>query len=192
MKEEDKTYLELVNRFKTDSDLSPSDQQIMERWKFAHEVQKNQFKFGQELVDEIVDKFDVSQRTARYDIENAQKYFITEQDIDKTFWRGMLLQWQVKGLALSYANDKIKEFNAGIRNLYLILGLHKSGKGIDPKYLQKNIFNFYGDMKRLGLPEVKEEDIIQLVEEIIADENVSNDQKNKILKDAGVDTDKTQ
>lgn len=192
MKEDDKKYLELVNKFKSDEKVTEADIRIMERWKFAYDSQVNDFLMGKDLEQAIIDKFNVSVRTAKYDVENSKKYFITEEMIDKTYWRGLLLRWQMKGLQLSYAKDQIKEFNAGIRNLYLILGLHKTGKNIDPKLLQQNTFNFFTESKRVGVPQIEEADIIELVEEIIRDENVTKPQKEKILRDAGVDRSETE
>jgi hypothetical protein len=190
MKEDDKVFLELTEKFKSDTKLTTKDMEVMERWKFAHDAQTNDFIMGKELEQNLMDRFGVSLRTARYDIANAKKFFITDQQIDKDYWRGLLLSWQIKGLKLAYEANKIKEFNAGIRNLYLILNLHKTDKLVNPKLLQQNVFNFFADPKRIGLPEICEAEIIELVEDMIKDENVTPEQKNKILKDAGIHPDR--
>ncbi len=186
MKQDDKTFLQLVERFKSDQKLTEADLNIMERWKFVHDSQINSFLVGKDLEQALIDKFDISIRTARYDIANSKKFFITEEMIDKDYWRGLLLRWQLKGLKLSFDNNNFKEFNTGIRNLYMILGLGKGDKNVNPKMLRQNVFNFYSDPKRIGLEEITEAEIIELVDEITAEEKLTPEQKAKILRDAGV------
>ena len=190
MKTDDKAFLELINSYRDDKPLTEKDIKQMERWKFAHDEQVNNFKHGRDLVEAIMSKYNVSMSTAYNDIANSNKYFITEQMIDKDYWRGLLLRWQLKGLKLAYDNNKERDFNAAIRNLYLILGLHKKDNPITPGMLKESVFNFWTDVKKLGIPEVEEADIIELIEEVTLDQNITSEQKQKLYRDAGISRNK--
>jgi|LSQX01.2.fsa_nt_gb hypothetical protein len=184
MNKENQAFLELARKFKDDKPLSQMDLKIIDRWKAAHNLMVNEFMVGQDLEQALQDKYpDLSIRTIRYDIANARKFFITEEMIDKDFWRGMLLRWQLKGLHLCFKNDDTKEFNTGIRNLYLILGLHKRDRNISPGVMKQNIYNFFSDPQRAGLPQVEDADIIELVESF---DEINSEQKQKILLDVGI------
>lgn len=189
MKSEDKTFLELVNKFKSEKgeQLTEKDLVIVDRWKFAHSKMVDEFTHGEKLEQAIMKKYEVSRRTARYDIANAKKMFITEDMIDKSFWRGMLLQWQLKGLKMAFDKKAIKEFNAAIRNLYLITGLHKKQKALSPNFFKKNVYNFHSDHKKAGIPsDITDAEIVDFIDEIHTDIGLTEDQKHKLLKDAGI------
>jgi len=178
---EEHTYQELIRTVESREDLSPKQQEILDRWKFAHQKMSNDFMIGMPLEDEIMQKFGVSRNTARNDINDSSSYFITEEKIDRDLWRGRLAFWQLKGLALAFKNNNIRDFNSGIKNLYLIMGLDRKETRIDPKLFQQNIYNFFSDPTRLGITAVKESEVIQLIESI---EGLSSVERTKLIKES--------
>ncbi len=186
MNDQDKAFRQLVKAYKTDenTDLTPKDESIVLRWQYAHQVRVSEFKIGSDLEESIMEKFGVSRHTARKDIVAANKYFLTEDKIDKPFWRYILSIWQLKGLALAYENNNIRDFNSGIKNLYLILGLDQpDSKILDPKLFQKNIYNFFSDPRKVGIEPVPEHELIQIIDGF---KDISPSQRKKLFQDAEI------
>lgn len=184
MKEQDKAFLQLIRAYESDENthLTPKDESIIERWKHAHHTRTSDFKIGSELEESIMEKFGVSRHTARKDIMAANKYFLTEDRIDKPFWRYILSVWQLKGLALAYKNDNMRDFNSGIKNLYLILGLDQpDSKILDPKLFQKNIYNFFSDPRKVGIEPVPEKELLEMIDGF---KDITPSQRKKLLQDA--------
>jgi hypothetical protein len=184
MNNQDKAFRQLIKAYSSDesSELTPKDESIIERWRFTHQTRTAEFKIGSDLEEAIMEKFKVSRHTARKDIMAANKYFLTEDKIDKPFWRYILSIWQLKGLALAYENNNIRDFNSGIKNLYLILGLDQpDSKILDPKLFQKNIYNFFSDPRKVGIEPVPEHELIQIIDGF---KDISPSQRKKLFQDA--------
>lgn len=186
MNSQEKTFRQLIRAYEADEskELTIKDESILERWRFAHTTMTADFKIGSALEEEIMSKFGVSRHTARKDIMAANKYFLTDDKIDKPFWRYILSVWQLKGISLAYKNDNMRDFNSGIKNLYLILGLDQSdGKLTDPKLFQQNIYNFFSDPQKLGIEPVSEAEIIQLIDSF---KDINQSERLKLMADAGI------
>lgn len=183
MKDQDKAFRQLIKAYASDesAQLTPKDESILDRWKFAHHCRIAEFKIGADLEESIMEKFKVSRHTARKDIMAANRYFLTEDKIDKPFWRYVLSIWQLRGIALAYENDNMRDFNAGIKNLYLILGLDQpDSKILDPKLFQQNVYNFFTDPKKIGIEPVSEKELMSIIDGF---SDISPSQRKKLLQD---------
>jgi len=181
-KEVEHVYQELIRTVESREELSPKQQEILERWQFANETMRNDFLIGMPLEDMIMEKFGVSRNTARNDISASGSYFLTDEKIDKDLWRGRLAFWQLKGLALAFKNDNMRDFNSGIKNLYLIMGLDRKESGKpDPKLFQQNVYNFFSDPTRLGITAVTEREVRELIQNI---DGISPDERQQLIQDA--------
>lgn len=186
MNTEDKAFRHLIRAYEADEskELTLKDEHILERWKFAHSTMATDFKIGSALEEAIMEKYGVSRHTARKDIMAANKYFLTEDRIDKPFWRYILSVWQLKGIALAYKADNVRDFNSGIKNLYLILGLDQpDSKVLDPKLFQKNIYNFFSDPRKLGIEPVSDKEIMELIDSF---KDINQSERTKLMVDAGI------
>lgn len=178
--EAERTYQELVLSFES-KQVSPTQQIILDRWKFAHDAMRDDFLIGMPLENVMMDKFSISRTTARNDINASNSYFLTEEKVDRDLWRGRLAFWQLKGLALSFKNDNMRDFNSGIKNLYLIIGLDRKDVKVDPKLFQQNIFNFFSDPRRVGITAVTESEVRDLISQI---DGISPLERQKLILDA--------
>lgn len=162
------------------------DSKIMKRWNYAHELMVDDFIIGKDLEDKIIEKFGVSRNTAKLDIKNANDYFINETEILRNidFWRMLVFKWQLKALALAYKTNAIKEFNAGIKNIYLILGLDKASDGPDPEKFKDQINNFFSiNIEDFNIKqEIDETAVLEFINQI---DGLNTADKLNILKDAG-------
>jgi hypothetical protein len=186
MNDQDKAFRQLIKAYESDesTNLTTKDESIIERWKFAHQTRTADFKIGSELEESIMEAFGVSRHTARKDIIAANKYFLTEDKIDKPFWRYILSIWQLKGLSLAYKNDNIRDFNSGIKNLYLILGLDQpDSKTLDPKLFQQNIYNFFSDPRKVGIEPVSEKELLEMIDGF---KDITPSQRKKLMQDAEI------
>lgn len=175
------TYQELIRTIESRENLSPAQAVILERWKFAHKQMNDQFIIGMPLEDAIMKEFGVSRSTARNDISASNSYFLTEEKIDKDLWRGRLAFWQLKGIALAYKADNIRDFNSGIKNLYLIMGLDRKDTKVDPKLFQQNVYNFFSDPRRVGISAVTEHEVLAMIDKI---EGITPSEREKLINDA--------
>jgi hypothetical protein len=180
-RESELTYQELVRTIEAREEMSPKQIEILERWKYAHKTMNDDFLIGMPLEDKIMEKFGVSRSTARKDILDSNSYFLTEDKIDKDLWRGRLAFWQLKGIALAYKNDNMRDFNSGIKNLYLIMGLDRKDTKLDPKLFQQNIYNFFSDPRRVGIKAVTEPEVLELIDEI---EGISPSERERLIQEA--------
>lgn len=186
MKDQDKAFRQLIKAYESDesTDLTTKDESIIKRWKFAHQTRTADFKIGSELEESIMDEFEVSRHTARKDIIAANKYFLTEDKIDKPFWRYILSTWQLKGLALAFESNNMRDFNSGIKNLYLILGLDQpDSKILDPKLFQQNIYNFFSDPRKVGIEPVSEKELLDMIDGF---KDITPAQRKKLIQDAEI------
>lgn len=166
--------------------VKPVNEKIFERWKHAHNLMVNEFKYGKELQDAIVDKFGVNPATAKLDIYNANEYFLSQDDIlmNADYYRMLLFKWQLKGVALAFRKNEVKEYNAGIKNLYLILGLNKASDGMDPKKFKTQIINhFHIDARKFNHIEFNDSEVIEFIDSI---EELSPHEKVKLKRDAKI------
>jgi hypothetical protein len=175
------TYQEMVRTIDSREQLSPAQQNILDRWKFCHKTMNDQFKIGMPLEDAIMEKFGVSRSTARNDISASNSYFLTDEKIDKDMWRGRLAFWQLKGISLAYKDSNVRDFNSGIKNLYLIMGLDRKDTKLDPKLFQQNVYNFFTDPRRVGITAVTEREVMELIDTI---EGITPDEKQKLIQEA--------
>ena len=162
--------------------IAPKD--ILLRWNYAHDQITNHFKYGKELENLICQKFNVSAVTAKLDIKNAKQNFISEDEVlmNIDYYRMLLFNWQLKGVALAYKNDQIKEFNSGIKNLYMILGLNKAVDGPDPRNFKDQIVNhFHFDSKKFDYAKIDAEEVESFIDEIV---ELSAHEKLKLKRDA--------
>jgi hypothetical protein len=184
---EERAFRKLILAYESDEskELTVKDEAILDRWRFAHNVITNDFKIGSAAEEAIMAEFGVSRHTARKDMYNARQYFLTDDKIDKPFWRYILSIWQLKGIALAYQNDNIREFNSGIKNLYLIMGLdHPDSKLHDPKLFQQNIYNFFSDPKKVGIEPVTDKEIMDLINSF---KDITESERTKLFADAQVE-----
>ncbi len=175
------TYQEMIRTIDSREQLSPAQQNILDRWKFCHKTMNDKFLIGMPLEDAIIEKYNVSRSTARNDISASNSYFLTDEKVDKDMWRGRLAFWQLKGLKLAFDKDNLRDFNSGIKNLYLILGLDRKDTKLDPKLLQQNVYNFFSDPRRVGITAVTESEVMELINEI---EGITPDEKQRLIKEA--------
>lgn len=180
-KEVERTYQELIRTIESREAISPTQQVILDRWIFAHKCMREDFIVGMPLEDKIMENFGVSRSTARNDISASNSYFLTNENIDKDLWRGRLVFWQLKGLALSYKANNMRDFNSGIKNLYLIIGLDRKDQKLDPKLLQQNVYNFFADPRRVGIKAVTESEVKDLIMQI---DGISPLERKKLIEDA--------
>ena len=164
--------------------LTSNDKNIIARWRFAQDSMTAKFKIGPGLEDAIMQQFNVSRHTAKKDIAAAKTYFLTEDRIDRPFWRYILSVWQLKGISLAYHANNTRDFNAGIKNLFLILGLDRSDNTVDPKLFQQNIYNFFSDPGKIGIEPVTESEIVELIDSF---QDITPSERKKLFKDAAID-----
>jgi hypothetical protein len=182
----DTELLRIAEEYHQASLQAKPPEKVLKRWKYAHEQMINHFRFGKDLQEALMDKFDIGAATARLDIQNANNFFLSQDDIlsNIDFYRMLLFKWQLKGVALAYKKNEIKEFNSGIKNLYLILGLNKAKDGMDPKLFKQQIVNnFHIDARKFSHVEVNESDVIEFIENI---DELSPHEKAKLKRDAKI------
>ena len=187
--EEGTIYKKLLAYYQGSNEcLTAEEKLILDRWDYADSLVRGlDFLTDTEREKELARKFSVSISTARNDLRAARKFFNSVSKLEKdSLVRATLYQID-SFLQLCFISKPPDLKSAGSflkSKIELLAKLVGDPNRIDPKFLQQNIFNFSVNPKEFGIEKIEDADIIELVEGLPIDKTT----KDKLLKDAGVET----
>ena len=187
--EESTIYTKLLAYYQGGNEsLSTEEKLILDRWDYADSLVRGfDFLTDTEREKELVRKFSISVSTARNDLRAARKFFKSVSKLEKdSLVRATLFQIDsFLQLCFHSKPPDLKCAGAFLKTkIELLAKLVGDPNKIDPKFLQQNIFNFSVNPKEFGIEKIEDADIIELVEGLPIDKAT----KDKLLKDAGVET----